>query len=82
MCKRFGRTQRIYLATDRATGLAKGFAFVSYYSKQDAENALEKLDRHKFDQLVLKVEWSKLVFIVLFTSGLPKMGSVTLGRFW
>jgi len=57
--KRFGPTQRIYLAKDRNTGASRGFAFVSYIKKEDAAQALLKLDGYGYDNLILRVEWAK-----------------------
>ena len=37
----------------------KGFAYVAYYSKRDAETAMEKLQGHGYDHLILKLEWAK-----------------------
>ncbi|KAF4697435.1 hypothetical protein FOZ60_007521 [Perkinsus olseni] len=54
-----GRVQRIYLARNPETGLSKGFAFVTYYNKRDAEKALEKLNGHGYDNLILKLDWAK-----------------------
>lgn len=55
----FGRVQRIYLAKDRFTMQSRGFAFVTYSYKGDAEKAMEKLDGYGYDHLILKVEWAK-----------------------
>jgi translation initiation factor 3 subunit G len=55
---RFGRVQRVFVAHDRDTGRCKGFAFVSFYDRFEAQRALEKLDGHGFDSLILKVEWA------------------------
>jgi translation initiation factor 3 subunit G len=58
LCRPFGFTRRIYLARDRETGRSRGFAFVHYERKQDAEAAVAKLDRHPFDHQVLSVSWA------------------------
>jgi translation initiation factor 3 subunit G len=57
--RRFGRTQRIFLAKDRQTGLSRGFAFVTFVSRRDAEKAIAALHGHGFDNLILHVEWAK-----------------------
>lgn len=49
----FGHTTRIYLGQNR------GFAYVSYGRKDDAEKALEKLNGYGFGNLILHVEWGK-----------------------
>jgi translation initiation factor 3 subunit G len=52
----FGRLQRVYLSKDPNTGLSKGFAFVTYYTKQDAQKAINKLHGHGYDNLILSVQ--------------------------
>ena len=42
--ERFGRVTRVFLAKDRETGRAKGFAFISYQERSDAAKACEKID--------------------------------------
>lgn len=55
----FGRLQRVFLAKHMDTGQSKGFAFVTYYNKEDGEKAIRKLNGHGYDNLILKVEWAK-----------------------
>ena len=38
-----GKLHRIYVGTDQVTGLCKGFAFVSFEDKGDAERAMAKV---------------------------------------
>jgi translation initiation factor 3 subunit G len=59
LCGRFGRVQRVFVAQDKATGLAKGFAFVSWYNRSDAASALEVLNGFGYDHLILRAEWAK-----------------------
>ena len=42
--ERFGRVTRVFLARDKDSGRAKGFAFISYQERTDAARACEKLD--------------------------------------
>lgn len=44
MFERFGRVTRVFLAKDRDTGRAKGFAFISFADRSDAARACEKMD--------------------------------------
>ena len=37
----------------------KGFAYVAFYMKKDAEVAMDKLQGHGYDHLILKLEWAK-----------------------
>lgn len=42
--ERFGRVTRVFLARDRETQRAKGFAFISFADRTDASRACEKMD--------------------------------------
>ncbi|KAF2163944.1 hypothetical protein M409DRAFT_57050 [Zasmidium cellare ATCC 36951] len=57
--ERFGRVTRVFLAKDRETGRAKGFAFVSYADRGDAARACEKMDGYGYHHLILRVEFAK-----------------------
>ncbi|CAN0541227.1 unnamed protein product, partial [Ectocarpus sp. 8 AP-2014] len=50
---------RVYLAKDPETMQSRGFAFVSYYQKSDAESAMQALQGYGYDHLILKLEWAK-----------------------
>lgn len=53
------------MARDRETNTCKGFAFVSYYSKEDAERAQKALNGYGYDNLILRVEWARYVHSIL-----------------
>tara|TARA_A100001015_G_C14985849_1_gene711505 strand:+ start:344 stop:1234 length:891 start_codon:yes stop_codon:yes gene_type:complete len=55
----YGRVTRVYLAISKITKLPRGFAFVSFYSRQDAESALENLQGYGYDHLILHLEWAQ-----------------------
>mmetsp|Transcript_50802 Transcript_50802/g.146593 ORF Transcript_50802/g.146593 Transcript_50802/m.146593 type:complete len:314 (-) Transcript_50802:40-981(-) len=57
--KPFGRISRVYLAKDKETLQSRGFAFVSFVNKDDAARAMEKLQGHGYDHLILKLEWAR-----------------------
>ncbi|KAK1780090.1 eukaryotic translation initiation factor 3 subunit G-domain-containing protein [Copromyces sp. CBS 386.78] len=59
MFERFGRVTRVFLAKDRDTGLAKGFAFISFADRSDAVKACAKMDGFGFRHLILRVEFAK-----------------------
>ncbi|KAJ3118597.1 translation initiation factor eIF3 subunit g [Phlyctochytrium bullatum] len=59
LVSRFGHTSRVFVARDHATNLCKGFAFVSFYSKDDADRALAQLNGYGYDNLILHVEFAK-----------------------
>ena len=54
-----GRLQRVFLAKDMNTFQSKGFAFITYYSREDAQRAIDRLNGHGYDNLIMKVEWAK-----------------------
>ena len=55
----FGRVARVYVGRDRETGAGKGFAFVSFESKADAQRAMEKMHGRGYDNLILNIQWSR-----------------------
>jgi len=54
-----GRLQRVFLAKDMTTFQSKGFAFITFYNREDAQRAIDKLNGHGYDNLIMKVEWAK-----------------------
>ncbi|KAG6332105.1 hypothetical protein ID866_6985, partial [Astraeus odoratus] len=55
----FGRVVRVYVGRDRETGVGKGFAFVSFEDRANAQRAMEKLNGKGYDNLILSVQWSQ-----------------------
>jgi len=37
----------------------RGFAYIAFSSRQDAQNAMDKLQGYGYDHLILKIEWAK-----------------------
>lgn len=56
---RFGRIARCHLVRDRETGRNRGFAFVCYDDRADADRAAQKLNGYGLDNLIMRVEFSK-----------------------
>lgn len=54
-----GRILRSYVARDKQTNKPKGFAFITFATRQDAEQAIQRFNGDKFEHLILKVEWTK-----------------------
>lgn len=55
---RFGRINRCYVGMDQDTGLCKGFAFVSFEDRGEAEKAMAKINGLPYDHLILACAWS------------------------
>ena len=56
--RRFGGIQRVYLAKDKDTMQSRGFAFINFYNRDDAAQAIKALDGHGYDHLILAVSWA------------------------
>ena len=54
----FGTITRIYVAFNRETGESRGFAFINFAAREDAQRAINKLDGYGYDNLILRVEWA------------------------
>jgi translation initiation factor 3 subunit G len=50
---------RVYVARDRQTNLGRGFAFVTYRLRKDAERAIVALDGRGLNQMIMRVEWAR-----------------------
>jgi len=57
--RHYGKTNRIYLAKDRQTGRSRGFAFISYTTRQEAQRAIDALNDKGYDNLILHVEFAQ-----------------------
>ena len=55
----FGPITRTYLAKDRETGFSRGFAFINFVRREDAQAAMDKLAGYGYDHLILQIEWAK-----------------------
>eukprot|EP00210_Caulerpa_lentillifera_P008844 g8439.t1 len=54
----FGDISRIYLAVDNDTGRNRGFAFVNFVRRSEAERAISVLDGYGYSNLILHCEWA------------------------
>ncbi|CAA0834661.1 eukaryotic translation initiation factor 3G1 [Striga hermonthica] len=54
----FGAVSRVYVAIDQKTGMSRGFGFVNFVNREDAERAINKLNGYGYDNLILRVEWA------------------------
>ncbi|KAK6058069.1 hypothetical protein COOONC_04364 [Cooperia oncophora] len=79
-----GRVVRVFIARDKITNQPKGFAFVTYEMREDAERAIAKLNGIRKHHMVLKVEWTrqkdKAVHLGLEEAGAGYMGLLSILR--
>mmetsp|Transcript_71247 Transcript_71247/g.154843 ORF Transcript_71247/g.154843 Transcript_71247/m.154843 type:complete len:146 (-) Transcript_71247:158-595(-) len=54
----FGDIKNLHLNLDRRTGFVKGYAFIEYESKQEAESAIKGMDGHVLLDQRLGVQWA------------------------
>ncbi|KAK4338123.1 hypothetical protein RND71_042610 [Anisodus tanguticus] len=54
----FGHVSRVYVAIDQKTAMSRGFGFVNFVNREDAERAINKLNGYGYDNLILRVEWA------------------------
>lgn len=60
--ERFGRIHRISLPRiEDKTGekIPRGFAYIAFARREDAEEAMTRLQGHGYDHLIIKIEWAK-----------------------
>ncbi|KAL5238881.1 hypothetical protein ACI65C_006291 [Semiaphis heraclei] len=57
--ERYGEVGDIYIPRDRETRESRGFAFVRFYDKRDAEDALKEMDGHMLDGRELRVQLAR-----------------------
>uniref|UniRef100_A0A1I8BAB4 Eukaryotic translation initiation factor 3 subunit G n=1 Tax=Meloidogyne hapla TaxID=6305 RepID=A0A1I8BAB4_MELHA len=59
MFSKAGKILRSYVARDKQYNKPKGFAFITFAQRNEAENAIQNFNGAKFEHLILKVEWTK-----------------------
>ncbi|XP_060528502.1 eukaryotic translation initiation factor 3 subunit G-like [Cylas formicarius] len=59
LVKPFGPIHKLFVAKDKVTGVCKGFAYIHFKFKNDAANAINRLNGHGYDHLILSVDWSR-----------------------
>lgn len=56
---RVGQVVRTYLARHKETNVSKGFAFITFKNRSDAETAVNELHKKGFQNVLLNIEWAK-----------------------
>jgi len=59
MFRKFGHVQRVYLVKDKLTNLSRGFAFITFVLRKDAQRAMDEMNGQGWDYLILSIEWAK-----------------------
>ena len=59
LCSPYGSLERVYVVKDYHTKVSRGFAFVTFRDRADAERTLEKIRGVGHNNLILDVGWGK-----------------------
>lgn len=59
MFERYGDVGDIYIPRDRFTKESRGFAFIRFYDKRDAEDAMDKMDGYVLDGREMRVQMAR-----------------------
>ena len=54
----FGGVSRVHVVVDQRTKESRGFGFVNFVNREDAQRAINKLNGYGYDNLILRVEWA------------------------
>merc|ERR1719277_1090361 len=57
--EKYGKVGDIYIPKDKYTKESRGFAFVRYHDKRDAEDAMDALDGRMYDGRDLRIQMAK-----------------------
>lgn len=50
--------KKVYIPKDKNTGKSRGFGFVHFYRRKDAEDAKEKMEGYALHHLILNIDWA------------------------
>jgi translation initiation factor 3 subunit G len=54
-----GTIRKVFLSKDQITGYCKGYAFISYMKRSEAESAIKEINLHAYANVILKVAWAQ-----------------------
>jgi arginine/serine-rich splicing factor 2 len=57
--ERYGEVGDIYIPRDRFTKESRGFAFVRFFDRRDAEDAMDKMDGYVLDGREMRVQTAR-----------------------
>ncbi|KAG7170178.1 serine/arginine-rich splicing factor 2, partial [Penaeus vannamei] len=57
--EKYGEIGDVYIPRDRFSRESRGFAFVRYYDRRDAEDAMEAMDGRRLDGRELRVQMAR-----------------------
>jgi len=60
--EKYGRLGDVYIPRERGSGEHRGFAFVRFVNKDDAEDAIDSMDGRTFEGRELRVQLAKYIF--------------------
>lgn len=59
LLSKYSGVHRVKIATDRNTGVSRGYAFITFMHKSSADACIAELNGHGYDNLMLQVQASK-----------------------
>jgi translation initiation factor 3 subunit G len=67
---KFGKITRVFLPKDYTTGEYKGYGYITFLRRANAQRAMEVMDRRGYDNLIMRVAWDDKTHL---SERLPKM---------
>lgn len=59
MVKEFGTIESVKIITDKVTGRSRGFAFIEMGKKEEAAEAIKKINGKELEGLKLRANWAR-----------------------